>query len=59
MVMVYILVEYMPEGALAKEDHPGLRFVFDRADPALGIGIQIGDRGGNGTRVTPASSMIC
>src|SRR5882724_4848930 len=41
MVMVYILAEHMPEGALAKEDHPGQRFVFDRADPALGIGIQI------------------
>jgi hypothetical protein len=41
MIMVSILVEHMPQGALAKQEHSGQRFVFDRADPALCVGIEI------------------
>jgi len=53
---VYILAEHMPEGALAKEDHPGQRFVFGPSGPsARHRHSNFGDRGGNGTRVTPQS----
>jgi hypothetical protein len=45
MVMVHILVEYMPQGAFAKQNHPGQRFVFDRWDPTLRVGIQVGRLG--------------
>src|SRR5512145_2092288 len=41
MVMVHIRVEHMLQGGFAEEDHPGQGFVFDRADPALRIGVQI------------------
>jgi hypothetical protein len=33
-------VEHMPQGALANQNHSGQRFVFDRADPALCVGIE-------------------
>src|SRR5947208_11123178 len=31
MVMVHILVEHVPEGALAEQHQPGQRVVFDRS----------------------------
>jgi hypothetical protein len=41
MIMVHILVEHMPQGDFAEQDHPGQRFIFNRAHPPLREGIQI------------------
>ena len=41
MVMVRILVEHMPQGAFAQQNHSGQRFVSDRPYPALRIGVQV------------------
>src|SRR5712692_7391706 len=45
MIMFHIRVESMPQGAFAKEEQPCQRFVFDRAYPALRVGMQVGRSG--------------
>jgi hypothetical protein len=45
VIMRHILVEHMPQGALPKQDQPGQGFVFDRPDPPLRVGVQIGRPG--------------
>src|SRR5436189_5245668 len=41
MVMIRTLVEYMPQGAFAEQNHAGQRFVFDRWYPPHRQGIQV------------------
>jgi hypothetical protein len=57
--VLHIVRQYMAKRRFPTQDHPRETFLLDRAHPPLRIGVQIGDRGGSGTRFTPAASMMC
>jgi hypothetical protein len=60
MKMLDILRQCMAERRFSTQDEPRQTLLFDRSHPALRVGVQIRrPRRSNGTRVTPAASMIC